>query len=92
MINNNNVDHVDKRIKKDNSEASVDLFSTVLCEERVDEKECYTQEEQREKKQQEQLKMSTGRQQQFTRYKSPYQHKKKHKHRKTRHKGKKSKN
>jgi len=76
MINNNNVDHVDKRIKKDNSEASVDLFSTVLSEERVDEKECYTQEEQREKKQQEQLKMSTGRQQQFTRYKPPYQQKK----------------
>ena len=76
MINNNNVDHVDKRIKKDNSEASVDLFSTVFCEERVDEKECYKQEEQREKKQQEQLKMSTGRQQQFTRYKPPYQQRK----------------
>jgi hypothetical protein len=44
------VDHVDKRVKKDKYEDAAVLFSTAICEERVNEKECYTQDEQREEK------------------------------------------
>jgi hypothetical protein len=53
------VDHVDKRVKKDKYEDAAVLFSTAICEERVNEKECYTQDEQREKKNKQKVKILT---------------------------------
>ena len=50
MIHNNIVDYVNKQVKKDKKEFPVDLLSSPVCEETVDDRRCYAQKEENRKK------------------------------------------